>query len=98
MNNAVATETEGASSGANEFMELRIAGARVTKFHHLLNEMGLHEIVKSPTIIYCDSNVAINWVKTGKISTGNYHLDVDASASKMGKARMSSPWASTLET
>jgi hypothetical protein len=67
----------GASSGANEFMALRIAGAQVMKFRHLLNEMGLHEIVKSPTIVYCDSNVAINWVKTGKISTGNHHLDVD---------------------
>ena len=67
----------GASSGANEFMALRIAGAQVMKFRHLLNEMGLHEIVKSPTIAYCDSNVAINWVKTGKISTGNHHLDVD---------------------
>jgi len=42
-----------------------------------MNELGLHEIVESPTVIYCDSNVSINWVKTGKISTGNHHLDVD---------------------
>ena len=35
------------------------------------------EPISEPTIIYCDSNVAINWVKTGKISKGNHYLDVD---------------------
>mgnify|MGYP002630094516 CR=1 FL=1 len=67
----------GASSGANEFMELRIAGSKVMKFRHLLNELNLHELTKTPTIIYCDSNVAISWIKTGKISAGNHAMDVD---------------------
>ena len=67
----------GAGSGANEFMALRIAAARVMKFRHLLKELGIMEPISEPTIIYCDSNVAINWVKTGKISKGNHYLDVD---------------------
>ena len=58
----------GAGSGANEFMALRIAAARVMKFRHLLKELGIMEPISKPTIVYCDSNVAINWVKTGKIS------------------------------
>ena len=42
-----------------------------------MKELGLVDQVDEPTIIYCDSQVAINWVKTGKISTGNHYYDVD---------------------
>ena len=67
----------GAGSGANEFMALRIAAARLMKFRFLFKELGIMDVLASPTIIYCDSNVAINWIKTGKISKGNHYLDVD---------------------
>lgn len=67
----------GAGSGATEFMALRIAGARVMRFRHLMKEIGLNDQIAEPTIIYCDSNVALNWVKTGKISKGNHYMNVD---------------------
>ena len=67
----------GAGSGANEFMALRLAAARVMKFRNLFKELEILEPIATPTIIYCDSNIAINWVKTGKISKGNHYLDVD---------------------
>jgi len=67
----------GAGSGANEFMALRIAAARLMKFRFLFKELGIMDVLASPTIIYCDSNVAIHWIKTGKVSKGNHYLDVD---------------------
>ena len=67
----------GAGSGANEFMALRLAAARVMKFRNLFKELEILEPIATPTIVYCDSNIAINWVKTGKISKGNHYLDVD---------------------
>ena len=38
--------------------------------------MGLKEIVKEPTKCYVDNNVAIHWVKTGKITEGNQYLEL----------------------
>lgn len=67
----------GAGSGATEFMALRLAGARVMKFRYLMKELGLTDQIAEPTIIYCDSNVALNWEKTGKVSKGNHYLNVD---------------------
>ena len=36
--------------------------------------MGLHEVIAKPTVVYCDNNTAIHWVKTGKITDGNQYL------------------------
>ena len=41
-----------------------------------MEEIGLIDAVSEPTNIYCDSNTAISWHKTGKISDGNQYLDL----------------------
>ena len=67
----------GHGSGANEFMELRIAAARVMKFRHFFKELRLMEVIPVPTKIYVDNEVAINWQKTGKMTPGNHYADID---------------------
>ena len=43
----------------------------------MFKELGQLRPIASPTIVYCDSNVAVHWVKTGKISKGNHYYDID---------------------
>ena len=54
----------------------RWCGARIRKFRSLFEELGLAELLVQPTKIYVDNNVAIHWVKTGKITDGNQYLDL----------------------
>jgi site-specific DNA-cytosine methylase len=66
-----------AASGGSEHMSMRIAASTIMKFRHLFREIGLTDPIVLPTIMYCDSKVAINWQKTGKITAGNHHQNVD---------------------
>ena len=66
----------GYGSPANEYMAIRWCGARIRKFRSLFEELGLAELLVQPTKIYVDNNVAIHWVKTGKITDGNQYLDL----------------------
>ena len=42
----------------------------------MFEELGRLEVIEKPTKIYVDNNVAIHWVKTGKITEGNQYLDL----------------------
>ena len=64
----------GYGSPANEWMAIRWCAARVIKFRNLFEELGLYEVIDKPTKIYCDNNVAIHWLKTGKITDGNQYM------------------------
>ena len=66
----------GYGSPANEYMALRWCAARVIKFRNLFEELGLYEVIDKPTKIYCDNNVAIHWLKTGKITDGNQYMQL----------------------
>ena len=66
----------GYGSPANEYMAIRWAANTVVKFRNLFQELGLTEVIEQPTKIYVDNNVAVHWLKTGKITTGNQYLDL----------------------
>ena len=66
----------GYGSPANEYMAIRWAAAKVRKFRSLFEELGLLEVIAQPTKVYVDNSVAIQWVKTGKITDGNQYLDL----------------------
>ena len=66
----------GYGSPANEYMAIRAAASRVRKFRNMFIELGRHEVIAKPTQVYVDNNVAIHWVKTGKITEGNQYLDL----------------------
>ena len=61
---------------ANEYMAIRWAANTVVKFRNLFQELGLTEVIEQPTKIYVDNNVAVHWLKTGKITAGNQYLDL----------------------
>ena len=58
-------------------MEMRIAASKIMKFRFLLKELGLYEVILTPTKLYCDSKIAISWEKTGKITTANQYFGID---------------------
>ena len=60
----------------NEYCALRWAAAKVRRIRNLIEEIGLESVISEPTKVYCDSNTAISWHKTGKISDGNQYLDL----------------------
>ena len=68
--------THGWGSPANEYMAIRWAAAKVRKFRNIFEELSLTEVIAQPTKIYVDNDVAIHWVKTGKITDGNNYLDL----------------------
>lgn len=67
---------KGWGSPAVEFMALRHAAAKIMKFRTLIAELGLNSIIAAPTKLYVDNSVAIQWVKTGRITEGNMYMDL----------------------
>ena len=63
-------------SPANKYMAICVAAAKVRKFRHLFEEIGLMDVIAEPTKVCADNNVAIKWVKTGKITEGSRYLDL----------------------
>ena len=56
-------------------LAIRWAASTAVKFRNLFQELGLTEVIEKPTRIYVDNNVAVHWLKTGKITTGNQYYN-----------------------
>ena len=46
------------------------------KFRYIFEELGFHDLIATPTLVYCDNDTAIQWVQTGKVTDGNMYIDL----------------------
>ena len=55
-------------------MTTRWTGASVVWLRSLLSEIGMHDMIKGPSVVFSDSSGAIDWMKFQKITPGNNYI------------------------